>query len=152
MATIPELPASTSLASTDLFIINQNGVTKKITASDLIRELTGAYITESSISTTVGTWSYRKYSDGSCDLWGVFSVTPASSTASGSMYYSDILYVATPFALRAGVLTGAIENLCWIANPSIATSTSRVAFRIMRSTAITTGSAITVRLAVHGVF
>lgn len=152
MATIPELPASTSLALTDLFIKSQNGETQKIAASDLIEGLTGAYITESNISTTVGTWSYRKYSDGSCDLWGVFNVTPSSSTASGSVYYSDIIYVSTPFALSTGTLTGAAENLCWIANPSIATSTSRIAFRLMRGTAITTGSAISVRLSVHGVF
>lgn len=35
MATIPELPASTSLASTDLFIKSQGGETQKITAPDL---------------------------------------------------------------------------------------------------------------------
>lgn len=111
------------------------------------------YITESSISTTTGTWSYRKYSDGSCDLWGVFSVTPTTSTATASgCYYSDILYVTTPFALSAGTISGAVDNLHWITNPSIATSTSRIAFRLMRGSAITTGSAVSVRLSVHGVF
>lgn len=108
-------------------------------------KITG-WVTESD---TNNDWTYRKYSDGTFDAWGTFTVTPTSSTASGNIYYSNAISVSFPFSMSNAIVTGSVgSQYAWIVNTSAATST--VSFRIARGTAISTSTALSVRLHVFG--
>lgn len=98
-----------------------------------------------------GNWRYRKYSDGTFDAWGTFTVLPTSSTASGSIFYSDSITVALPFTAisGSGVATGSVgTQVAWVVNTSVATA--NVSFRIARGAAISTSTELSVRLHVFG--
>lgn len=100
-------------------------------------------------SDTNNDWTYRKYSDGTFDAWGTFTVTPSSSTASGNIYYSNAISVNLPFTVTDAIVTGSVgSQYAWIVNTSSATTT--VSFRIARGTAISTSTALSVRLHVFG--
>jgi hypothetical protein len=94
-------------------------------------------------------WTYRKYSDGTFDAWGTFTVTPSSSTASGNIYYSNAISVSFPFSMSNAIVTGSVgSQYAWLVNTSSATTT--VSFRIARGAAISTSTALSVRLHVFG--
>lgn len=99
-------------------------------------------------SDTEDGWRYKKYSDGTCELSGTFSVTPSSSTQTGSMYYSDIITIPTPFVVNNAQIAGTAQNLHTVVNAG--TSSSGVNFRLLRPTAISTSNAISVQLIVKG--
>ncbi len=102
-------------------------------------------------SDTVNDWTYRKYSDGTFDAWGTFTVTPTSSTASGNIYYSNAISVNLPFTASSGsvIVTGSVgSQYAWLVNTSSASTT--VSFRIARGAAISTSTALSVRLHVFG--
>lgn len=60
-----------------------------------------AIIVESKISFTNNVWGYKKYSDGTCDLWMTKTISStACSTAMGSWYRSGTISLANfPFSL-----------------------------------------------------
>ena len=61
-----------------------------------------AVVTESFTTGNANAWSYRKYSDGSCDLWCYLSVGISISTAMGGWYRSaELSHPAYPFPLTA---------------------------------------------------
>jgi len=97
-----------------------------------------------------GDWSYKKFADGQVVLWGIHSVTPSSSTAGGSMYYSNTIYVTTPFGVANAAITGTADNLHIVVNADGSYANSRVSFRLLRPTAISTTTAIPVKLQVWG--
>lgn len=100
-------------------------------------------------SASSGDWYYRKFSDGTFDAWGAFTVTPTSSTASGNIYYSNVISVSLPFTVTEANITGSVgAQYAWIVNTSSASTT--VSFRIARGIAISTSTALTVKLHVHG--
>lgn len=100
-------------------------------------------------SDTNNDWTYRKYSDGTFDAWGIFTVTPTSSTASGNIYYSNAISVNLPFTVTDAIVTGSVgSQYAWLVNTSSASTT--VSFRIARGTAISTSTALSVRLHVFG--
>lgn len=102
-------------------------------------------------SGTANGWRYRKYSDGTFDAWGTFSVTPSSSESSGNIRASNAISVSTPFTAIADsvIVTGAVGiQYAWLVNTSATTNT--VSFRIARGTNISTSTALTVRLHIHG--
>jgi len=110
-------------------------------------KITG-WVTESD---TNNDWTYRKYSDGTFDAWGTFTVTPTSSTASGNIYYSNSISVNMPFSVSSGtgIATGSVgSQYAWLVNTSVGTAT--VSFRIARGAAISTSTALSVRLHVFG--
>jgi len=97
-----------------------------------------------------GNWNYKKFADGQAVLWGIHSVTPSSSTAIGSMYYSGTIYLSTPFGVANASITGTADNLHMIVNADGSYANSRVSFRLLRPTAISTSTAIPVKLQVWG--
>lgn len=102
-------------------------------------------------SGTANGWRYRKYSDGTFDAWGAFTVTPSSSTASGNIYYSNSISVSLPFTAVSDsvIVTGSVgAQYAWLVNTTAATTTA--SFRIARGTAISTSTALSVRLHIHG--
>ena len=102
-------------------------------------------------SGTVNDWRYRKYSDGTFDAWGTFTVTPSSSTASGNIYYSDSKSVNLPFTAVSDsvIVTGSVgAQYAWLVNTTAATTTA--SFRIARGTTISTSTGLSVRLHIHG--
>lgn len=102
-------------------------------------------------SGTSNGWRYRKYSDHTFDAWGTFSVTPSSSAASGNIYYSDSKSVSLPFtAVNDSVfITASVgTQYTWVVNTSAAQTV--VSFRIARGTAISTSTALSVRIHAHG--
>lgn len=54
MALIPDLPASSALSSTDVFVMDTGSATKKITASDLATELGKQIVTSADTSSISG--------------------------------------------------------------------------------------------------
>lgn len=108
---------------------------------------TADYVVESGVS---GNWNYKKFANGTAVLWGIHSVTPSSSTAIGSMYYSDTIYLSTPFGVANASITGTADNLHMIANTDGSYANSRVSFRLLKPSAISTTTAIPVRLQVWG--
>lgn len=61
------------------------------------------FVVESKISFTNDVWGYKKYSDGTCDLWITKTISSVScSTAMGSWYRSETIKLAAlPFSLQS---------------------------------------------------
>ena len=100
---------------------------------------------------TANDWKYRKYSDGTFDAWGTFTKTPTSSTASGNIYYSNSISQNLPFTAIADtvIVTGSVgAQYAWLVNTAAATTT--VSFRVARGTTISTTTALSIRLHIHG--
>lgn len=81
-------------------------------------------------SGTSGIWSYHKYSDGTCELWGRKTITKlAISTALGSWYRSSAgqIFGSYPFSVYNSSITTGFEStngqsaLTWASTPSSTT-------------------------------
>ena len=79
-------------------------------------------------------WSYTKYSNGTCELYGVFSFENiAITTGSGSFYYSNEVDTPKfPFSIVAGsadvLLSPSVSNV-WFSTYYMSNKTDLVAFR-----------------------
>lgn len=102
--------------------------------------------------TDYGTWSYKKYADGTYEMWGYFTVTPTSSTALGNMYYSEQFAIPTPFTVDTAIVSGNSANWCLISAGGLASTdpNNNIGFRLLRPTAIS--GEVSVRLFVKGTY
>lgn len=133
--------------SSNRWIIMYNGTDIYLGGADASNKV-ASWVVESG---TANDWTYRKYSDGTFDAWGTFTKTPTSSTASGNIYYSNAISQNLPFTAVSGSVnvTGSVgAQYAWIVNTSSATTT--VSFRIARGSAISTSTALTIKLQIHG--
>lgn len=96
-------------------------------------------------------WIYRKWDSGYAELEIGLPVTPASSTAGGNIYFSDIISVALPFPVTSGVrITGVAGKMCYVANVDISADKNKIEFRLGRGTPIDTSASTWVNIRVSG--
>ena len=160
---IDELQSASAIADADLLVLQQNGVAKSVSGSvvknfinskivedlpDAVESLGYDYVVENGTS---GNWYYKKFAGGTAVMWGTHTVTTSGNAAVGSMYYTDVISVDTPFPVDYAAITASVSDLCVIVNPGYSTSTTSpfVSFRLLRPYAFTGGTA-TVRLQVWG--
>ena len=110
------------------------------------------YIVDSHVAGQTGEWSYKKYASGDAVLYGSFSVKPTSSTASGSLYYSNIITVSLPFGVTQASVSGTGDNLHAVVNTDYSYANKTISFRLLRPQRISTTTAASVRLMVWGVY
>ncbi len=97
-----------------------------------------------------GNWTYRKYADGTFDAWlRQAGPTLSSWTASGNMYYGDVITINTPFTVIAntGVVSIALNHQCMDSN--VVVGTNSINFRPMRG-ATATITALVIYMTLHG--
>ena len=98
------------------------------------------------VNGTSGNWTYRKWSDGTVELWGSQEVSGVACTTSfgSSMYRSDALTMITfPFSVYSPNLTASYESdgygaMLWAT--SRATETSPPSYYLLRATSGTISS------------
>lgn len=109
-------------------------------------------IVDSHVAGQTGEWSYKKFASGDAVLYGSFSVKPTSSTASGSLYYSNIITLTLPFGVTRASVSGTGDNLHAVVNTDYSYANKTISFRLLRPLTISTTTAISVRLMVWGVY
>lgn len=118
----------------DSIFINQDNALKQIEVADIVVE-----------QDTSGNWTYRKYANGTFDAWlkqSLPTISSSSWTASGNMYYGEVITTAFPFTVVANSAVASISmnHQCMASNVVIGTST--INFRPMRGAASTLDAAI----------
>lgn len=103
-------------------------------------------------SVTGGDWHWRKYSDGTFDAWGIFSISPTTSTLANYAWYSESIYVDLPFQAKNAVLTGTARDYLYYITNTAYNSNNTVSFRICRNTGSISTSASNFRLVVYGTY
>ena len=105
------------------------------------------YIVEQ--GTTDG-WDYIKYASRKFIAWKRYDLTFTCGTASGSIYYSEIITLDLPFTIvDGGVANISLRNQCFASNVNVGTTT--VAFRAMRGAKATCNDTPT-HIAVMGTY
>lgn len=105
------------------------------------------YIVEQ--GTTDG-WDYMKYASRKFIAWKRYDLTFTCGTASGSVYYSEIITLDLPFTIvDGGVANISLRNQCFASNVNVGTTT--VAFRAMRGAKATCNNTPT-HIAVMGTY
>lgn len=116
-------------------------------------KLVKAWVVDSgTTSVTGGDWHWRKYSDGTFDAWGIFSVEPTTSTLANYAWYSESIYVDLPFQTTNAVLTGTAQTYLYYITNTAYNSNNTVSFRICRNTGAISTSASNFRLVVYGTY
>ena len=96
-----------------------------------------------------GNWNYMKYASGNAIMWGIHPVSPTSSNAVGSCYYTEELEVAPPFSLITAAVTGTVDvRSLLVTNAYYSSSSNVLRFRLLRPAAIPTSTTYNVRLQV----
>lgn len=101
---------------------------------------------KTSVNGTSGNWTYRKWSDGTVELWGSQEVSGVACTTSfgSSMYRTDSLtMVAFPFSVYSPSLTASYESDGYgamLLATSITTETSPPSYYLIRETSGTISS------------
>lgn len=98
---------------------------------------------------TEGGWTYKKWKSGTYQMFGTFTVTPSESTLNGTLYRTNNMTIAVPFAISSAYVSGSAVGHYWITNggPS---GTSAITLRLMSDKTFSTTTAIEVRLEVVG--
>ena len=65
-------------------------------------------------------WSYRKYRDGTFDMFGTFDLSAPLSSQAGPLYKSTEIEIYLPFSVIDAGVTGNVSGDCWIANAHLA--------------------------------
>ena len=64
-----------------------------------------------------GTLYYKKYADGTYDIWGSITLTPTTSTQNtGNFYSSEALLIPTPFDISSAIIGGNVNNWAFISS------------------------------------
>ena len=108
-------------------------------------------IEEGTTAVSVGTWKWRKHSNGYVECSIYFNGSVTAQNQQGSMYYSNVYTWAFPFKLtQLHTINGVVGNLGYLANPTISglyTDSPSVGFRLAFPTAkesVTTGIILSV--------
>lgn len=100
---------------------------------------------------TKGGWTYKKWKGGTYQAFGIFEVTPTSSTINGSMYRTNNMTIDLPFTIKSAIVSGTAVGYYWITNGGIS-GTSAITLRLMSDKTFSTATAIEVRLEVVGTY
>ena len=101
-------------------------------------------------SSTSGDWKYLKYSNGTYDMWGIFEVTATTSTAQGSLFYTEQFEITTPFAIKNAIVAGTSLSYGWLTNGGFS-GNNKVIFRVLSAVG-TKDKTFNVRLRVSGFY
>ena len=114
--------------------------------------VTDNYVTESRVAGGSGSWSYKKWSDGSFELNGNFTVTTTESTAKGSLFMSELFEIDAPFTMKYATVTGGTAtNFGLLTNGGISGDNNKICFRILSAVTMK-GWDFSVRLRVSGFY
>lgn len=104
--------------------------------------------------TGYGTWQYKKWFSGTYQMFGYFDVTPTESTlrSGGLVYRTNSIGITAPFPISSACVSGSVMGYSWISNGGISEDHKYVAFRLISDKAMSTTTAIEVRLFVTGNF
>lgn len=100
---------------------------------------------------TSGGWTYKKWKGGTYQAFGIFTVTPTSSTINGALYRTNNMTINLPFAISSAIVSGTAVGYYWITNGGIS-GDSAVTLRLMSDKEFSTTTAIEVRLEVVGIY
>lgn len=108
----------------------------------------GDYVVEAGAS---GGWTYKKWSKGTYEMFGWFSVTPTSSEKGESLYKTNAMQITTPFAiLQDAVITGMSDSDAWITGAYA--GTNKISIKIISDEPISTTEGAGVHLHVVGTY
>lgn len=107
-----------------------------------IKEQTLAdFVIETKVNQDTGSWSYRKWNSGACELWGRFSVTPSQQGVIGGVAYSDPIQISTPFGVQNLMMSGSIGGASqYISSYDWSYANKYIKIRISRPNAIDTST------------
>lgn len=93
-----------------------------------------------------GGWTYRKWKNGRYEMYGQFEVKATSSDVNNTLYRTNAIQVATPFAITDdAVVTGTGTGHYWLTN-GVYANANAISIRIMSDKTISLTGTITVRL------
>ena len=158
---IDELQSASAIANADLLVLQQNGVAKSVSGS-VVKNFVGQKVVEelpNAVSNlgydyvvdqgTSGNWNYIKYDSGNAIIWGIHPVSPTSSNAVGSCYYTEELEVQPPFRVLSAATAGTVDvSSLLVTNAYYSSSSNVLRFRLLRPAAISTSTTYNVRLQV----
>lgn len=96
-------------------------------------------------------WIYKKWKGGTYQAFGIFEVTPTSSTLNGSLYRTNNMTIDLPFTIKSAIVSGTAVGFYWITNGGIS-GTSAITLRLMSDKTFSTATTIEVRLEVVGTY
>ena len=101
---------------------------------------------------TSGGWTYKKWKSGAYEMYGVFELTASSSAINNTLYRTNAIQVATPFAIKNDVvIAGTATGHYWLTNGAYANANA-ISVRIMSDKTISLTGSVTVRLFVVGTY
>lgn len=99
-----------------------------------------------------GGWTYKKWKKGTYEMFGMFEVKATSSDINASLYRTNAIQVATPFAIKDdAVVTGTGTGHYWLTN-GVYANANAISIRIMSDKTISLTGTITVRLHAVGTY
>ena len=108
----------------------------------------GNYVTESGIGNG---WNYKKWSNGSYEMFGSFTVTTTTiCTDMGSMFCSEVFTLPVPFAMDSAIISGSADDLFLVTSGN-RIDDNNISFVLLRPYSFDTGMDIHVRLFVTGI-
>ena len=104
--------------------------------------------------TGYGTWKYKKWSNGTYQMFGYFDVTPTESTlrSGGAVYRTNSIAIKSPFPISSACISGTTMGYYWLSNGGISEDHNSIAIRLISDKELSTTTAIDVRLIVMGEF
>ena len=113
--------------------------------SGTMNDLDNDGVYRSCVTGTSGIWKYRKWSDGTVELWGIFSISNvACTTALGNMYRTGAFSSPSfPFSVSNPVVVASYESagygaMLWAT--SVSNSSAPPSYYLIRPTSATIGS------------
>lgn len=100
-------------------------------------------------------WSYKKWNNGTYDMFGEFTVTTTTiCTDMGSMFCSEELSLPTPFAIDRAIVSGSADDLFLVASGGRASvdADTNISFVLLRPFSFDADLEIIVRLHVTGTY
>ena len=99
-----------------------------------------------------GSWAYKRWKDGTYEMYGLFEVTPTSSSVNSSLHRTNAIKVTTPFAITDdAVVTGTATGYYCLTN-GVYANANAISIRIMSDKTISLTGSITVRLHAVGTY
>ena len=96
-------------------------------------------------------WTYKKWKGGTYQAFGIFEVTPTSSTLNSALYRTNNMTIDLPFNIDSAIVTGTAVGHYWITNGGIS-GNKAITLRLMSDKTFSTTTAIEVRLEVVGTY
>ena len=111
------------------------------------------YVIESgTYATAYGTWHYKKWEDGTYQMFGYFNVTASESAqrSGGVVYRTNSIGIPSPFKISSACISGTVLGHYWLSNGGISEDHKSIAIRLLSDKTISTTEPLEVRLSVMG--